>query len=148
MIGLTDKQAELLMYIRIFIAEHSYAPTYREIAYYFGLLSTNAVADRVNGLWRKGYIERDSMKSRAMRLTKKGEEWGRETPVPNVLSRTVKCPFCKADVVVPKGWFDEKQGGSGSSVAAETPGVAGRVTGHSGRVDARLPVGAVFRQGF
>lgn len=132
MVGPTDKQAELLMYIRIFIAEHSYAPTYREIAYYFGLLSTNAVADRVNGLWRKGYIERDSMKSRAMRVTQKGEEWGREPPFENVLSRTVKCPFCNGIVVFEREGFDEKQGGSGSLGAEKTSGVAGRTPGYPG----------------
>lgn len=73
---LTSRQGEVLMYIRIFIADHGYAPTLREIGAFFGWTSTNATSDHLRSLIRKGYLTRARGKSRAMRVTQKGEEWG------------------------------------------------------------------------
>ena len=76
MVELTARQGEVLMYIRVFIADHGYAPSLREIGMFFGWNSLNATSDHLRGLIRKGYLTRARGKSRAMRVTQKGEEWG------------------------------------------------------------------------
>jgi repressor LexA len=70
---LTDRQQAILEFIRRHINENGYPPTVREIGSAFGIRSTNGVADHLKSLERKGYLERGSLKSRALRpLT--GEE--------------------------------------------------------------------------
>lgn len=49
-------------------------PSLREIGAHFGIRSTNGVSDHLLALQRKGYIDREWIKSRAMRLTMKGDE--------------------------------------------------------------------------
>jgi repressor LexA len=70
MIGLTKRQAQTLDYIRISIEERGYPPTLREIGEYMGIRSTNGVNDHLRALERKGYLRREDMKSRALRLVK------------------------------------------------------------------------------
>jgi repressor LexA len=64
---LTDRQREILTYIRQHITENGYPPTVREIGSAFGIRSTNGVADHLKSLERKGYLARGSLKSRALR---------------------------------------------------------------------------------
>ena len=64
---LTDRQQEILDYIRRHIEENGYPPTVREIGSEFGIRSTNGVADHLKSLERKGYLSRGSLKSRALR---------------------------------------------------------------------------------
>jgi repressor LexA len=64
---LTERQQEILDYIRRHIEENGYPPTVREIGSAFGIRSTNGVADHLKSLERKGYLERGSLKSRALR---------------------------------------------------------------------------------
>jgi repressor LexA len=64
---LTDRQSEILSYIRKHIVENGYPPTVREIGSAFGIRSTNGVADHLKSLERKGYLARGSLKSRALR---------------------------------------------------------------------------------
>jgi repressor LexA len=64
---LTDRQRDILVYIRRHITENGYPPTVREIGSAFGIRSTNGVADHLKSLERKGYIARGSLKSRALR---------------------------------------------------------------------------------
>jgi len=66
---LTRRQKEILDYIRSFIDENGYAPSYREIARYFELSSTGTVAEYVNILEEKGYLTKDAMEARAIQLT-------------------------------------------------------------------------------
>ena len=65
---LTERQGQVLSYIREYAAERGFAPTIREIAERFGLRSTNAVADHLRALERKGAIERDPRSARGIRL--------------------------------------------------------------------------------
>lgn len=76
---LTDRQQEILDFIRLHISEHGYAPTIREIGAAFGIRSTNGVHDHLQSLERKGYLERGSLKSRALRVLS-GEEASPERP--------------------------------------------------------------------
>ena len=65
--GLTDRQQQVLSYIRQSIVERGYPPTLREIGAHMGIRSTNGVNDHLRALERKGYLTREDMKSRALR---------------------------------------------------------------------------------
>src|SRR5689334_17801622 len=66
--GLTKRQEETLDFIRQSIEERGYPPTLREIGEYMGIRSTNGVNDHLRALERKGYLRREDMKSRALRV--------------------------------------------------------------------------------
>ncbi|MCH2109125.1 MAG: transcriptional repressor LexA [Polyangiaceae bacterium] len=70
--GLTKRQEQTLDFIRASIRERGYPPTLREIGEHMGIRSTNGVNDHLRALERKGYLRREDMKSRALRLV--GEE--------------------------------------------------------------------------
>lgn len=72
--GLTKRQAQTLDYIRQSIEERGYPPTLREIGEYMGIRSTNGVNDHLRALERKGYLRREDMKSRALRLVGENTE--------------------------------------------------------------------------
>jgi len=65
--GLTDRQQQVLKYIRDSIVDRGYPPTLREIGAHMGIRSTNGVNDHLRALERKGYLRREDMKSRALR---------------------------------------------------------------------------------
>jgi repressor LexA len=65
--GLTERQQQVLHYIRQSITERGYPPTLREIGAHMGIRSTNGVNDHLRALERKGYLTREDMKSRALR---------------------------------------------------------------------------------
>ena len=65
--GLTDRQQQVLHYIRQSIHERGYPPTLREIGAHMGIRSTTGVTDHLRALERKGYLTREDMKSRALR---------------------------------------------------------------------------------
>src|SRR3954463_8806165 len=67
--GLTDRQQQVLHYIRQSIHDRGYPPTLREIGNFMGIRSTNGVNDHLRALERKGYLTREDMKSRALRPT-------------------------------------------------------------------------------
>ena len=66
---LTRRQKEILDYIRNFIDENGYAPSYREIAYYFELSSTGTIAEYIGILQEKGYLTKEDMDARSIQLT-------------------------------------------------------------------------------
>jgi repressor LexA len=66
--GLTQRQEQTLDYIRKSIEERGYPPTLREIGEHMGIRSTNGVNDHLRALERKGYLRREDMKSRALKL--------------------------------------------------------------------------------
>jgi repressor LexA len=66
--GLTKRQAQTLDFIRQSIEQRGYPPTLREIGEYMGIRSTNGVNDHLRALERKGYLTREDMKSRALKL--------------------------------------------------------------------------------
>lgn len=63
---LTARQAEIVMFIRVFMSERGYAPTLREIGDYFGIRSTQGVIDHLKALERRGVLTRDQRKSRSI----------------------------------------------------------------------------------
>jgi len=66
--GLTKRQEQTLDFIRSSIEERGYPPTLREIGEHMGIKSTNGVNDHLRALERKGYLRREDMKSRALKL--------------------------------------------------------------------------------
>src|SRR5512143_2159043 len=64
--ALTDRQLEVLRFIARQIEEEGYPPTIREIGEALDIRSTNGVNDHLKALERKGYVERDPVKSRAV----------------------------------------------------------------------------------
>ena len=63
---LTDRQLEVLRFIAREIEERGYPPTIREIGEALDIASTNGVNDHLKALERKGYLQRDAAKSRAL----------------------------------------------------------------------------------
>jgi repressor LexA len=64
---LTDRQREILDFITRSIRERGYPPTLREIGLHFGIKSTNGVNDHLRALEKKGHLQREDLKSRALR---------------------------------------------------------------------------------
>jgi repressor LexA len=80
--GLTGRQEQTLDFIRKSIEERGYPPTLREIGEYMGIRSTNGVNDHLRALERKGYLRREDMKSRALKLVS-GMESSSSVKVPD-----------------------------------------------------------------
>jgi repressor LexA len=64
---LTDRQKAVLEFIGQSIESRGYPPTLREIGEHMGIRSTNGVNDHLKALEKKGYLEREDLKSRALR---------------------------------------------------------------------------------
>jgi repressor LexA len=64
--GLTDRQLEVLRFIANEIEQRGYPPTIREIGEGLHIASTNGVNDHLKALEKKGYLQRDPAKSRAL----------------------------------------------------------------------------------
>ena len=65
---LTDKQTQILEYIRHEILAKGYPPSIREICQAVDLKSTSSVHAQLSSLEAKGYIRRDLTKSRAIEI--------------------------------------------------------------------------------
>lgn len=83
--GLTKRQAQTLEFIRQSIEERGYPPTLREIGESMGIRSTNGVNDHLRALERKGYLRREDMKSRALRLVSQEPEPAPASTAPSAL---------------------------------------------------------------
>lgn len=64
--SLTDKQKEILNFIKNFISENGYPPTLREIGSFFNIASTFGVKRHLDALKKKGYLNINSHASRAI----------------------------------------------------------------------------------
>jgi len=79
----TDRQLAVLRFVAAYIREHGYPPSFVEIGAHISTragrphpASTNAVADYLGALERKGLIVRHagSSRARALRITSRGKE--------------------------------------------------------------------------
>jgi repressor LexA len=66
---ITDRQKEILEFIRDFIEFNGYSPTYREIGEHFHMASTFGVKRHLDALSKKGYLNNEGAISRALSLT-------------------------------------------------------------------------------
>ena len=71
---LTEKQQEVLTYIRQYIASRSYPPSVREICEAVRLRSTSSVHAHLATLEKKGYIRRDPAKPRTIEIVPTEDE--------------------------------------------------------------------------
>lgn len=80
--GLTQRQLEMLGFLRQFIAEHKYPPTIREISAHFNI-AVKAAHDHIHALVRKGVLRCDNNRSRAIEILEDEEnhEKGIEVPL-------------------------------------------------------------------
>ena len=72
--GPTLAQLELLRAIWDLTYEKGWPPSVRELIRHLGHSSTNGVSDKLKILQREGWIVRENMQSRCLRLTKRGFE--------------------------------------------------------------------------
>ena len=84
---LTKRQAGVFVYIYDYIEENHYPPTVREIADSFGIKSTNGVVEHLKALAKKGFIEKDSFRSRAIRPLVNRDEAARVLEGHEVMAR-------------------------------------------------------------
>lgn len=63
---LTDRQKQILDYIRISIRDRGFPPSVREIGDAIGLKSSSSVHSHLTALEKKGYLKRDSSSARAL----------------------------------------------------------------------------------
>ena len=66
--GLTDRQQDILAFIRESMVKEGYPPTVREIGSHFGILSTNGVVGHLRALEQTGAITREPAISRGICL--------------------------------------------------------------------------------
>src|SRR4030081_2600058 len=68
---LTERQRDILQFIRDFQQEHDVAPTHREICDHFGFSSYGTVYKHLSLLEKKGLIRRDWNQKRGVELVDK-----------------------------------------------------------------------------
>ena len=95
---LTQRQREILDYLKHMLREKAYPPTVREIGLAIGLSSSSTVQNHLNTLERKGYIKRDPSKSRAIELVEKdttgvSDQYGRIVALPIIGSVAAGTPI-------------------------------------------------------
>ena len=71
---LTDRQEEILTFIKQFTSESGYPPTLREIGKHFQISSTFGVKRHLEALVKKGFINIESNASRGISLIRKSVE--------------------------------------------------------------------------
>lgn len=72
MTDLTARQAELLRFLVAFIEARGFPPTHREICEAMGFRSTHSASEALGVLQRKGRIQREPGKGRAIRIVEVG----------------------------------------------------------------------------
>jgi len=83
---LTKKQSGIYNYIKTFIEENSYAPSYREVASELGFTSVATVAEYINVLQLKGYLTKEDGNARSLQLTPAWEERSFEIPLIGIIA--------------------------------------------------------------
>jgi repressor LexA len=79
---LTKRQSEILEFVRGYIAEQGYAPSFEEIAQQFEFQSLATVHEHLTNLERKGYIRRSHNESRSIEvLPPRGQATATEIPL-------------------------------------------------------------------
>ncbi len=70
---LTDRQQEILTFVRRYAESHGYPPSVREIGQAMGLTSSSTVHSHLEALERKGFLRRDPSKPRALEILRDGQ---------------------------------------------------------------------------
>lgn len=83
---LTKKQSEILSFIKNFIENNDYSPSYREIAKALALSSVATVAEYINVLSQKGYLSKEGSSARSLQLTPSWDERIFEIPLMGLIA--------------------------------------------------------------
>lgn len=70
---LTNRQKEILDYIKSYIAKHGYPPAVREVGTAFGLNSPATTQSHITALEKKGYIKKTNSKYRSIEIVGNNE---------------------------------------------------------------------------
>lgn len=82
--NLTKRQSEILKFIKNFIKDYDYSPSYREIAEGMGLSSPATIHQHLQVLKSKGYLETGEESTRCIELTNKVMRMSRSIELPLV----------------------------------------------------------------
>jgi len=80
-VHLTERQKEVLGFIKQFIAMEGASPTVREVASHFGFASPLSAQLHINGLLKKGLITKTPLKARNIRVPGLAATAGRSIPL-------------------------------------------------------------------
>jgi len=81
---LTKKQKRILDFVTNFLDAHGYSPSYREIGEGLGLSSVATIAEHVNNLKLKGYLDLEPGHARSVQL---------QTTSPSMLDKIIAVPL-------------------------------------------------------
>lgn len=71
---ITPRQKTVLDFVRGYIEDHDYSPSYREIAQHLGLKSVATIAEHINSLQEKGLLSKDPLEARSIQVTPTWDE--------------------------------------------------------------------------
>lgn len=83
---LTKRQCEILNFIKGFISDNDYAPSYREIAKSLQLSSVATVAEYINVIEQKGHLSKQEGSARSIQLTPTWDDRSFEAPLIGVIA--------------------------------------------------------------
>lgn len=79
---LSKRQSEILNFIKSFVIDYDYAPSYREIGDALGISSPATIHQHIQTLKSKGYLNLDASAGRSIQLTKKVMKLGKSIELP------------------------------------------------------------------
>ena len=110
---LTNRQGEVLVFMKMYISQHNFPPTIREIGEYFNI-SVKGAHDHVAALKKKGYINSDK-RSRTIELLKNEEgEINRLVEVPVLGSVAAGSHILAKEnwegkILIPQAWLNKEK---------------------------------------
>ena len=95
----SKRQRELLNFVDVFIQEHGYGPSYREIMRALGYKSVSTVAVHIDGLMAKGYLRKRDRSARSLEVvtTHLDDTSVRKTPTPSQEKWIINAIIAKFD---------------------------------------------------
>ena len=104
---LTKKQGEILDFIKVYVANHGYPPTVREIAKKLKVNSPATIHSHLNKLVEKKYIKKDDSKNRAIELLVDNEYLNKNESIVSVpLLGKIKAGLPIEAIENPNDFFD------------------------------------------
>ena len=102
--NLTKRQQEIIGFIKKYLNEHDYAPSYREIAENFNLSSVATVADHIEALKEKGVLENEENLARSIQLTPQWDERTFEVPLMGTIAagKPIEAIRTSETITIPK----------------------------------------------
>jgi len=90
---LTNRQREILNFVRAFSEQNSYPPSVRDIGDAVGLSSTSSVHAQLNNLEEKGYLKRGGSTARAITVIPSDDEFPELADSTGIIRNMVSLPL-------------------------------------------------------